>query len=481
MRGRRFVSIVTTGMALFLASTARADVPAPPVNQDIGMLDIAAAAVSEAECRVCHDAGVPDRHHLLYGSLIPNPSLVPYPDSDGDTVPDTNYVCLNCHDQNFNIVRDCVTCHTTSAHHTTPDAVGGTCTACHGDLVDDMSDGHYIPSYSPSLVTPTRSVGDGLPNNSRGNGAGACNYCHDDDALPTPVILTNMDLHHNTGLPDCNWCHDFGLPFDEQIRVCEGCHGPDALHNIQADSPNTNNPGTLVVGGEDAGYGHVGRDAGAGDSDCWGCHGFAMSFAPGSGPIIPTVYNADHAVINAGTDTAVTLAGSSFTNVAGTTQYDSDIALTAADGSSVILTPELLDQGSMRVTIPGETAPGNYNLQAVKEDAAADDVASNPAVVSIKPRVVIGKATGDSTVTITGSGFGGYAEGSVTSVTGTVVIHKNKKNKSRTVDAEIVSWSDTTIEADFGDGIRPTDVSVNSVFGSDTAVVRRAGKAGRRR
>jgi hypothetical protein len=41
------------------------------------------------------------------------------------------------------------------------------------------------------------------------------------------------------------------------IRVCEGCHGPDSLHNIQADSPKTPT-GTLVVGGEDAGYGHVG-------------------------------------------------------------------------------------------------------------------------------------------------------------------------------------------------------------------------------
>ena len=27
--------------------------------------------LTEADCRVCHDSGVPDRHHLLYGTEIP--------------------------------------------------------------------------------------------------------------------------------------------------------------------------------------------------------------------------------------------------------------------------------------------------------------------------------------------------------------------------------------------------------------------------
>jgi hypothetical protein len=479
MRGRRFASIVIAGMAPLFASTAWADIPAPPVEQTIGMLDVAAGAFPEAECRVCHDSGVPDRHHGLYGQPIPDPSLVPFPDADGDGIDDTIYVCLSCHDQNFTVVRDCVTCHTSSAHHTTPAAVAGDCVSCHGDLVDNMGDGHYIPAYAPSLVTPYRSGGVGPPPNSRGSGAGACNYCHDDDGGATPPILTNQDLHHNTGLSDCSWCHDFGAAFEEQIRTCEGCHGPDSLHNIQADSLDPDNIGTIVVGAEEAGYGHVGRDAGPGDSDCWGCHGFGTAFAPGSGPIIPTVYTADRSVIDAGADTAVTLTGSSFTNVTGATQYGSDVALTAADGSSVTLTPDLLDQGSVTVTIPGETAPGNYNLQAVKEGAAGNDVASNPAVISIKPQVIITEATGGSTVTINGSGFGGYAAGSGTSVSGTVTIRKGRKTK--TMDAAIVSWSDTTIEADFGVGTLANEVSVNSVFGSDTAEVHRRVKVFRRR
>jgi len=67
----------------------------------------------------------------------------------------------------------------------------------------------------------------------------------------------------------CNICHDYatvgeqsGPNFDSAIRVCEKCHGPESLHNIQADS---DGDGLVVVGGELARYGHVGRDAGPGD------------------------------------------------------------------------------------------------------------------------------------------------------------------------------------------------------------------------
>ena len=264
---------------------------------------------------------------------------------------------------------------------------------------------------SSTVSIALRSGGDGLPLKSRGTGAGGCNYCHDDDGLSEPVILTNKDLHHISGLTNCSWCHVFTLPFETQIRVCEQCHGPDSLHNIQADSPNLANPGTLVVGGEDVGYGHVGRDAGPGDSDCWGCHGYemaarSMDTALGTGPIIPTVYYSDVTAIDAGTDAVVTLTGSSFMNITDGTEYVSDVALVASDGSSVILTAGQMSQGSLAATIPGETAPGNYNLQAVK-----GEFASNPAVITIKPAVNISGVTGDTIVTINGRGFGGFAAG----------------------------------------------------------------------
>jgi hypothetical protein len=473
------VCIVLGIIGLVLPSTTWAAVPAPPVNQELGQPDVAFGSLTEADCRVCHDAGIPDRHHVLYDEEIPDDSEVPYPDSDGDGIFDTNYVCLSCHDQDFTVVRDCLACHLSSPHHETPAALSRDCVSCHGDLVDNFDDGHYIPTYSPSLVTPAPSQGAGLPLNNRNNGAGACNYCHDDDGLVPPTILTNRSLHHGTGLTGvpgaCDWCHDFSAPDEFKIRTCEECHGPDSLHNIQADS---DGDGNIIVGGELAGYGHVGRDAGAGDSDCWGCHGFAAAaMAPGTGAIIPTVYAADRAVVDAGADSAVMLSGAAFTNITGADEYVSDVGLSAADGSAVILTADAVDQGSLSVTIPGDTAPGNYQLRAVKSDAAGD-VASNPAVVTVKPQVQIAKVAraGDGEVTISGSGFGGYAAGSGTSVTGTV----RRGKKTKTVEAEIVSWDDTAIRADFG-GASPDAVTVNSVYGADSSVVPRTGGRGKRK
>ena len=466
MHRKVLLLIVAAGMTLVFSSSGWADVPAPPVNQVIGMDDVAISNMLEADCRVCHSSGVPDRHHLLYGQTIPSGSLVPYLDADGDGNNDTIYGCLNCHDQNFTVVRDCTQCHTSSPHHSTPEAQALHCQTCHGSVIDNIGDGHYIPTYTPSFVTPSRSGGAGLPLNSRGENAGGCIYCHDDDGLNPKVILDMEDLHHAVRGPanmSCSNCHS-DPRVDTQIRVCEGCHGPDSLHNIQADSPKAPT-GTVVVGGEDAGYGHVGRDAGPNDSDCWGCHGFPLALAPSSGPIAPTIYRSDRATIKAGTDTVVVLSGSAFTNTAAGAVFESDVLLTAADGSSLTLTPDLVDEGLLAVTIPGDTPSGNYDLQAVKADEA-----SNPVVVSIVAEVIIADATFDGTVTINGSGFGGYAEGSGTSVTGTITTGRGKKRSTTTaVEATIVFWSDTKIEADF-DSI-PTEVTVNSVFGSDTSEV----------
>jgi hypothetical protein len=265
-----------------------------------------------------------------------------------------------------------------------------------------------------------------------------------------------MELHHGTNLADfgnkCVWCHDFGLPFDEQIRVCEGCHGPGSLHNIQADSPNPNNIGTLVVGGEDAGYGHVGRDAGAGDSDCWGCHGFAMSSASAAGPGVPSISTSDTAVVVAGIDNQVTLTGSAFTSILSTTLYLSDVLLTDADGFGTYLTPDYITEGNLTVTIPGSTEPGNYALQAVK-----DGEASNVVGISITPQVAIAdmvcsKCLG--TMTITGSGFAEKPAGTDEDISVT--------EDGRPLN--VISWTDTEITAS---GARCRgDVEVNSVYGS---------------
>ena len=284
-------------------------------------------------------------------------------------------------------------------------------------------------------------------------------------ALNPEVILSNRSLHHGTGLAHagkCDWCHDFDVPYEEQIRTCESCHGPESLHSIQADSLNQDNLGTIVVGLEDPGYGHVGHN-----DDCWGCHGFEQSGGPFSGPVSPTIYTADHAVIRAGTENTVILTGSAFTNITGGTMFESDVVLTASDGSSVTLTPDMiLEHEALAVTIPGDMAPGNYRIQASKPDGEENPSArSNPVVVSVIPVVTINNVSAArGTVTITGSGFGGYAKGSGTAVVGTTRT-RNLRGESQ---AKIISWSDTRIKANFGSRA-PSEVTVRSVFGTDTA------------
>jgi hypothetical protein len=107
----------------------------------------------------------------------------------------------------------------------------------------------------------------------------------------------------------------------------------------------------------------------------------------------------------------------------------------------------------LTVTIPGTTAPGNYTLQAVKDE----NTSSNPLVISIKPEVVItgidcSKCMG--TMTITGSGFSEKPEGSDDYIS----VEEGER------PLNIVSWTDTQIQAT---GARCSGtVTVNALFGS---------------
>ena len=65
------------------ASTSLAAVPPPPVNQQIGVPDTILNALSEADCRVCHSSGLPDRHHVLYGTLIPEVVMILFSEGVG--------------------------------------------------------------------------------------------------------------------------------------------------------------------------------------------------------------------------------------------------------------------------------------------------------------------------------------------------------------------------------------------------------------
>ena len=193
----------------------------------------------------------------------------------------------------------------------------------------------------------------------------------------------------------------------------------------------------------------------------------ALALAPGSGPLIPTVYGANRTVITSGTASTVLIAGAALTNTAGTTDYTSDVVLTSANGTSVTLTPDIVfDEGMLAVTIPVTTTPGNYDLRAVK-----DEFASNPTVVTVVPKVRIKRAAGSTTVTITGNGFGGYARGSGTTVTGRITTVEGKRTRIRVLTGTIVSWTDGRIVARFA--AIPNQVTVRSVFGGATSAVAR--------
>jgi hypothetical protein len=238
-----------------------------------------------------------------------------------------------------------------------------------------------------------------------------------------------------------------------KMRTCEGCHGMESLHNIQADSDGS---GDIVVGGELYGYGHVGRDAGPGDSDCWGCHGFdfAGASAPGSGPTAPFISNADVISVPSGIATTVTLNGLGFINTLGAFEWKSNIVLTAADGSATVLTPDTINTCQCTVTIPGSLTVGNYSLQAVKDGAV-----SNPVIVSIKPPVVIDNtacAACSSDLDIYGSGFGDAPPAGSGDYLNVVVDG---------VEMEIVRWTDTKIKVR-GSSCNYGEITVNALYGS---------------
>jgi hypothetical protein len=146
-----------------------------------------------------------------------------------------------------------------------------------------MDDGHVIPTYEPSLVTPWPSGKDVAGPNGEGN----CVFCHFagvyDSSNGFIPILDNASNHHNTGLHDkkgtkCGWCHDVFSRRPESItisaysiRTCEGCHGLESLHNIQVDS---DGDGVITPGAELPGFGHIGSN-----DDCNGCHGFSAATA----------------------------------------------------------------------------------------------------------------------------------------------------------------------------------------------------------
>lgn len=478
-------------LTLVLACSAWAAVPAPPVNQLRGLPDSVFEAFTEADCRLCHNsnppAGIPvdptylpDRHHLLVEkrAIIPPGTAAPH------GVVGQSYQCASCHEVRFDPAtstfrlvqnfRNCLVCHKSmtdasgnvlgTVHHATPLAQGGDCVACHGAIVDNMNDGHRIPTYGISLVTPWPS---GKPNPGP-RGEGNCTYCHSAgiDPLSQVRVSDSMTTHHRTGFgydaSKCLWCHDTQTGVSN-IRKCQNCHGIDSLHNIQVESPDPDdiiNPGT-----EFPWYGHIGNQ-----QDCNGCHGFTAAASLGVSPggrVAPAIDRISKASVPAGVATAVTLTGSAFTSVlkdpstGAETVVASKVLLVDDAGNRIILDPVDLSAGRMEVVLPAYLTKGTYRLTAVK-----DGEASNPLVIGVTPPVEIYAARRlNTTVTVRGSGFGQHLKAADAGLS----VRGRRNGESASETARIVSWVPNQIVAQFS---APVDsVEVTTLFHSSKASV----------
>jgi hypothetical protein len=276
--------------------------PPPPVPQHIGLQDISivnltTTATDQSACRVCHQTsgtnltlvingstyvnttvgGVPTRHHSLLPRAVTNP-MTGTPFACQDCHPSTPGVgmgilldrsCLDCH-AGLNFTGNSIGGHVgniTRPHHVnTAYASSGignpaqsrVCNFCHGSVVDNYNDSHYVPSYATDfMITPFASFKatnfsqpdglnglggnmnftSGVSGSSAGNKTwGGCYSCHLSNYSATPqAIGSNHDNHHNsinglrnapgkqgTSTPGetCSWCHvtnSAGRPYEFNI------------------------------------------------------------------------------------------------------------------------------------------------------------------------------------------------------------------------------------------------------------------------
>jgi IPT/TIG domain len=377
------IYLTTTLMILLLVSLAMAFVPPAPANQNLGLYDTVFTGFTTEECKniECHgDENLPNRHHLL--------------------IANEGYNCLDCHaltNGAFEAFRNCSDCHSISPHHLTDDAQNFNCSECHGSFVDDYNDGHVIPTYAKTIITPDSSY---KYIDDSGVKIGGCEACHEQDLTADPQIGSNSNTHHNlSGFTtyNCNLCHSAdsasGTPGEGgavlDIRYCERCHGIKSLHSIQYENDD--------ISGE-LGYGHIGNSW-----DCWGCHGFQESNAlsslddsvgsssEGGYPGEATVPSVDEVIpneITVGQDTVITIYGTSFENEYNGTIYTSNVTLD--NGTVTIeLEPDSITSTAIEVTIPRTLVPYVYDLRVVKDG----DMSSNKVTLTVIPDVQIEMVT----------------------------------------------------------------------------------------
>jgi hypothetical protein len=394
-------------------------VPPPPVEQNIGITDRVFTTFVVDDCLKCHDGNsgntctdpaqsctvISARHHAMLDPANPKHK------------PDLG--CMSCHSVKPDtgtavVVLNCVQCHTKSPHHTSAAAQQRHCAACHGSVVQNYDDGHYIPTYAKSTVTPATNCRIWSDADHSACKAGGCAACHTASTDVTPAIDSNANLHHGTGLgqapnsdAQCGWCHSPSAELD--IRTCETCHGPASLHGIEHQyDVNNGKPG----------HGHIGSD-----QDCWGCHGSFAKYdvPPLAGPTVPTARLVQPPAVRAGMNAEIAISGqsfaNSFTSADGTTRtFDPVVVLSLVDAAGTEVAKEVLSPSSstadeVRAVLPTTLREGVWEVRVAKDYQGALQKQSNRLPLVIQPRVLVESAflscaDGRSTLTVAGQGFG---------------------------------------------------------------------------
>lgn len=430
-----------------------------PVNQDMGTYDTLSSKLTEATCRGCHASGVPYIHHNLVAT--------------------GKYQCINCHpvitntdgSQTITMVGNCMQCHNATfnnmtkrkPHHETQNAQDGHCSSCHGNIVDDYDDGHYIPIYNISLASPDPKYRE--INSTTGEKFGGCESCHEQNKTSGPPVYSNKKTHHNLGsvsgfnpsnISKCAACHDVqnGQYVSGSIRFCERCHAIKSLHNIQYNYTGTKGQ---------FGYGHIGA------GDCNGCHASYMAAVPGTAPgtdvIIPVINSISTDKVTEGKEAMLIIHGSNLVTTVDGVNHSSVVVLTD-EMNPITLAPTAINSTDVVVTVPA-LIKGNYGVYALKNGS----VKSNRLPLVAVPGVIINSAVNvDNKITIRGSGFGHQYDPLYNNWIN-VTISYDKRGTVAYRSVGIANWSDTLININSLDAIAGDIVTVNSIYGTNSTEV----------
>ncbi|SNQ60989.1 IPT/TIG domain-containing protein [Candidatus Methanoperedens nitratireducens] len=368
-------------------------------------------------------------------------------------------------------------------------------------FIANYDDGHYVPDYGASLVTPTTHYK--VYNATSGRYWGGCFACHQDTTVTDPDLFDSYDTHHTatngqgTGALDhqgdrtpgvtCNWCHTtywntttnserpIGYPDELKFEIrnntllsvgdaingtgCEKCHDVGTIHNIQKD-----------YGSGTAGKGHIETNW-----DCNGCHAYWDAGESGfENVIVPSVYSitTDPAKLTTGAGFTITVTGSGFLSGTTTNPIQASVEIDGVSYSGTVTDTTIV------ATIPGLTEgvhtvkvkkTGDYDWQT-KYSGELSIVVVDPVDATSATLVKTGHGLDTVyTITVSGSGFGDQPPAEFTELG--VTVATSVRGQPVTYTLAVSSWSDAQIVGTVTSAVVGDPVTVNALFGSDTVTL----------